>query len=230
MGSNLQQDKDALDNEQPQHRLSLPNYFLAKTPVTHAQYKEFVQATGHKAPEGWPNGTPPPDIEDHPVVDVSWYDARDYCQWLSQETGKDYHLPSEAEWEKGACGLDGRIYPWGTWWDAMRCNSGESGLNRTTSVYAYPQGASPYGVLDMAGNVLEWTRSLWGTNAERPYYRYPYRPTDGRENTDTGLEELRVLRGGGFYPNRRFVRCAYRIRSGPSGSSMYLGFRVVMHP
>jgi formylglycine-generating enzyme required for sulfatase activity len=113
MGSDPQQDRDAQDNEQPQHRLHLPDYYLAKTPVTHAQYRVFVRATGHKAPQGWTNSTPPPNKEDHPVVEVSWYDARDYCQWLSQVTGRDYRLPSEAEWEKGARGIDGRIYPWG---------------------------------------------------------------------------------------------------------------------
>ena len=96
------------------------------------------------------------------MVNVTWYDARDYCQWLSGVTGRGYALPSEAEWEKGARGTDEHIYPWGNRWDATLCNSGESGPDKTISVHAYPQGASPYGVLDMAGNVWEWTRSLWG--------------------------------------------------------------------
>ena len=230
MGSDPQQDKDAFDDEQPQQRLSLPDYFLARTPVTRAQYSAFVQVTGHEALQGWTNGTPPPDMEDHPVVNVSWYDARDYCQWLSQETGKDYGLPSEAEWEKGARGADGRIYPWGNQWDATRCNSGESGLGKTTSVHAYPQGASPYGVLDMAGNVWEWTRSLWGKRGERPDYRYPYRSTDGREDLAAGQEELRVLRGGAFYLGHGDVRCAYRVRDPPNGSNGVIGFRVVVRP
>ena len=130
MGSDPQQDKDAHDSEQPQHRLCLPDYYLAKTPVTNAQYRAFVPATGHETPEGWTNRTPPRGEEDHPVVHVSWYDARDYCQWLSEVTGREYGLPSEAEWEKGARGTDGRIYPWGNQWDATRCNSAESGLER----------------------------------------------------------------------------------------------------
>jgi formylglycine-generating enzyme required for sulfatase activity len=91
-------------------------------------------------------------------VRVSWYDAWAYCRWLSKVTSKAYCLPSEAEWEKGARGLNGRIYPWGDGQDARCCNSAETCLGKTTSVYAYPQGASPYGVLDMAGNVLEWTQ------------------------------------------------------------------------
>ena len=164
------------------------------------------------------------------MVHVSWYDARDYCQWLSEVTGRGYALPSEAEWEKGARGTDGRIYPWGNQWDTTRCNSEESGLGKTTSVHAYPQGASPYGVLDMAGNVWEWTRSLWGKSWERPDYRYPYRPTDGRENLDAGQEELRVLRGGAFGRYHGFVRCASRLRRFPSYSGGGLGFRVVVRP
>jgi formylglycine-generating enzyme required for sulfatase activity len=198
--------------------------------VTYAHYREFMQATGHKAPRDWTNRTPPPNREDHPVVDVSWHDAKGYCQWLSEVTGKDYHLPSEAEWEKGARGTDGRIYPWGNQWDATRCNSAESKPFGTTSVYAYPQGASPYGLLDMAGNVWEWTRSLWGKIRARPDYRYPYRPTDGRENLAAGYQELRVLRGGAFFNGHRCVRCAYRYWREPHNDIYYVGFRVVMHP
>ena len=230
MGSDPQQDEGAYDEEQPQHRLYLPDYYLAKTPVTNGQYRAFVAATGREAPEGWTNRAPPRGEEDHPVVNVSWYDARDYCQWLSEVTGRGYALPSEAEWEKGARGTDGRIYPWGNQWDATRCNSKESGLGKTTSVHAYPQGASPHGVLDMAGNVWEWTRSLWGKSGERPDYRYPYRPTDGRENLDAGREVPRVLRGGAFLDSRRRVRCAYRYRYFPHDSSWDLGFRVVVRP
>ena len=216
--------------EQPQHRLHLPEYYLAKTPVTNRQYRAFVAATGREAPDGWTNRAPPRGAEDHPVVHVSWDDARDYCQWLSEVTGRGYALPSEAEWEKGARGIDGRIYPWGNQWDAIRCNSSESSLDKTTSVHAYPQGASPYGVLDMAGNVWEWTRSLWGKSQERPDYRYPYRPTDGRENLDAGREVARVLRGGAFRGRHRGVRCAYRGGYGPRYRASYVGFRVVVRP
>jgi formylglycine-generating enzyme required for sulfatase activity len=230
MGSDPQEDKDALDNEQPQHRLYLPDYYLSKTPVTNWQYKAFVLATGRTAPQGWTNETHLHREEDHPVMTVSWYDARDYCQWLSQLTGKDYRLPSEAEWEKGARGIDGRIYPWGNQWVSGRCNSRENRLDWTTSVHAYPQGASPYGVLDMAGNVWEWTRNLWGQSWERPDYRYLYRSTDGRENPDAGPEGLRVLRGGAFDVNRRLVRCAYRYWYIPALRTGLVGFRVVVRP
>jgi formylglycine-generating enzyme required for sulfatase activity len=164
------------------------------------------------------------------VVNVSWYDARDYCQWLSEVTGRGYGLPSEAEWEKGARGTDGRIYPWGNQWDATRCNSFESRLGKTTSVHAYPQGASPYGILDMAGNEWEWTRSLWGRSVERPDHRYPYRATDGRENVAAGQEELRVLRGGAFDGSPRRARCASRYGDAPNYRYWSVGFRVVVRP
>jgi formylglycine-generating enzyme required for sulfatase activity len=230
MGSDPQQDEYADDEEQAQHRLYLPDYYLAKTPVASAQYRAFVAATGHEAPAGWTNNAPARGEEDHPVVNVTWYDARDYCYWLSEVTGRGYALPSEAEWEKGARGIDGRIYPWGDQWDAMRCNSDESGLGKTTSVHGYPQGASPYGALDMAGNVWEWTRSLWGKSWARPAHRYPYRPTDGRENLDAEREVVRVLRGGAFHNSRRRVRCACRRWNDPGLRGNDLGFRVGVLP
>jgi len=220
MGSDPSVDQDAYDDEQPQHTLYLPDYYLAKTPVTSAQYAAFVQATGHEEPEDWKGGKPPRGKEDHPVVYVSWHDAVAYCRWLSEVTGKTYRLPSEAEWEKGARGSDGRIYPWGNQWDAKRCNSDEGGKEDTTPVGAYPQGASPYGLLDMAGNVFEWTRSIKKD--------YPYNSEDGRENFEA--EGPRVLRGGAFGNDRRYVRCAFRDWDLPSNRWYPHGFRVVVVP
>jgi formylglycine-generating enzyme required for sulfatase activity len=141
-------------------------------------------------------------------------------------TRKDYRLPSEAEWEKGARGTDGRVDPWGNQWDATRCNSAESGLHKTISVHAYPQGASPYGLLDMAGSVWEWTRSLWD--------RYPY-PSDvkgraQREDLQVPNDRTRVLRGGTFDNPHWNVRCACRVRRYPDGRYWDIGFRVVMLP
>ncbi len=230
MGSDPSVDKDAQDIEQPQHILYLPDYYLAKTPVTNAQYETFVQVTGYAPPRHWKGGKPPRGKEDHPVVHVSWHDAVAYCDWLAKVTGKPYFLPSEAEWEKGARGSDGRIYPWGNQWDAERCNSREGSKNDTTPVGAYPKGASPYGLLDMAGNVWEWTRSLGGKSRRRPF-RYPYDPADGREALDAPSIIFRVLRGGAFYYDRRYVRCAYRFWSHPPSSMLgEYGFRVVVAP
>src|SRR5262245_21813167 len=109
------------------------------------------------------------------------HDSRAYCQGLLEMSGRDYGLPSEAEWERAARVTDGRIFPWGNQWDVTDCNSEESGLGKTASVHAHPQGASPCGLLDMAGNVREWTRSVWGIDLKRQDYCYPYNPTDGRE-------------------------------------------------
>ena len=217
MGSNPSVDKDARDREQPQHTLYLPGYYLAKTPVTNAQYAAFVQATYHRQPEHWKGGKPPKGKEDHPVVYVTWHDAVAYCNWLSGVTGRPYRLPSEAEWEKGARGTDGRIYPWGNQWDAKRCNTGESGKGDTTPVGAYPEGASPYRLLDMAGNVWEWTRSVDKS--------YPYDPDDGRE--DLEAEGGRVLRGGSWGSRRVGARCVGRLGYFPHLSLDYIGFRLV---
>jgi formylglycine-generating enzyme required for sulfatase activity len=225
MGSDPSVDKDSRDDEQPQHTLSLPDYYLAKTPVTNAQYAAFVQATYHRQPEGWEHGKPPSGKEDHPVVWVSWDDAVAYCRWLSEVTGRPYRLPSEAEWEKGARGSDGRIWPWGNQWDAERCNTRESGKEGTTPVGAYPEGASPYRLLDMAGNVWEWTRSLWGEDWKEPSFKYPYDPDDGRENLEA--EGYRVLRAGSWGLDRVGARCVARFRHFPDSSYGDIGFRLV---
>jgi formylglycine-generating enzyme required for sulfatase activity len=239
MGSDPQQDEDAEDDEQPQHRLSLPDYYLAKTPVTNAQYSAFVQATDHERPQHWGDGKIPSGKADHPVAYVSWFDTIAYCEWLSKVTGKTYGLPSEAEWEKGARGTDGLIYPWGNQPDATFFYSPHSNRDEAASVQAYPQRASPYGLLDMAGNVWQWTRSLWGRewtsslwgrDWKRPDYQYPYEATDGRENLVAGRDVYRVLRGGAFFSDRVDLRCACRTRHTPDGCYRSFGFRVVIHP
>jgi formylglycine-generating enzyme required for sulfatase activity len=171
------------------------------------------------------------------VVHISWYDAVAYCQWLSKATSRAYHLPSEAEWEKAASWkvgdsesgeLGGRKqrYPWGDVFDADLCNTKESHLGDTTPVGAYPGGASPYGVLDMAGNVYEWTRSLWGKDMKAPTFGYPYDPADGREELEAGNGFLRVLRGGAFYYDARYARVTHRIKSYPDYRVRTRGFRV----
>ena len=206
----------------PAHRLHLVKFWIARVPVTNAQYRFFVEAAGHEAPEGWEEGRPPKGKESHPVVHVTWRDALAYCRWLSGVTGKRVALPSEAEWEKAARGdKDRRAYPWGEAFDATRCNSRDLGLGDTTPVGIFPEGASPYGVLDLSGNVWEWTRSN--------YRDYPYDPDDGREELDNN--DPRVLRGGAFgyaYLNR--VRCACRVRGNPLFRDHDVGFRVVVVP
>jgi formylglycine-generating enzyme required for sulfatase activity len=179
-----------------------------------------VEAIDHRVPELWEAGKPPAGKEQHPVVHVSWHDAVAYCQWLSKRTGRAYTLPSEAEWEKAARGTDDRIYPWGDDWDAPRCNTCEGGLGGTTPVGAYPNGASPYGVSDMAGNVWEWTRSL--------YQSYPYKPEDGRENLVA--KGTWVVRGGSWDFNHWFARVSSRLNPHPVDCYGNVGFRVVLAP
>jgi len=231
MGSDAKKDPDAREDEQPQHELYLPDYHIARTPVTNTQYQAFVQAVDHDPPEYWDGQIPPVGLEDHPVVKVSWYDAMDYCRWLAEITGRPYRLPSEAEWEKAARGTEGWIYPWGD--EDPRedlCNSG-SVLVTTTPVTRYsPQGDSLYGCADMAGNVWEWTHSLWGEDLFVPTFRYPYVPGDEREDEHAETQVRRVLRGGAFNNGAWYLRCAVRLRTPPDIKLRSYGFRAAMAP
>ncbi len=218
LGSDPIKDKLGSDHEQPQHILYLPDYYLARTPVTNAQYAAFIQAAQHEPPRHWTDGKPPNGKADHPVVNVTWHDATAYCRWLAELTRKPYRLPTEAEWEKGARGTDGRIYPWGDRWDAARCNTKEQSIEDTTPVRSYRKGASPYGLLDMAGNVWEWTSSL--------SWDYPYRSDDGRE--DPISSGSRVLRGGSWLNYYDAARCAYRRGYVPVYHNRVHGFRCCM--
>jgi formylglycine-generating enzyme required for sulfatase activity len=145
-------------------------------------------------------------------VNVTWYDALAYCEWLSGVTGNHITLPSEAEWEKAARGdKDKRAYPWGNTFDSSKCNSRELGLGTTTPVGIFLEGASPYGVLDMSGNVWEWTRTNYGIKK------------DDLESTDT-----RVFRGGSFLDESIAACCANRYRNYPDFRNWFYGFRVVV--
>jgi len=217
-------------DERPLHKLASPAYRIARTPVTNAQYRLFIEATGHPAPRGWEDQRPPKGLEGHPVVNVSFFDALAYCAWLGRQIGQSVGLPSEAEWEKAAKGTkDRREYPWGERFELTRCNSWDLRLRSTTAVGVFPEGASPVGCLDMAGNVWEWTRSLWGTG-DQPEFAYPYDPGDGREALDAPAEVRRVLRGGSFDGDPGGCRCAYRAHNEPDLRGGSIGFRVVVSP
>ncbi|MDG4597346.1 MAG: SUMF1/EgtB/PvdO family nonheme iron enzyme [Candidatus Contendobacter sp.] len=171
-----------------------------------------------------------------PVVGVTWYEAVAYCRWLTtclREAGKlaenaRIRLPNEAEWEKAARGPDERRWPWGNDWEEDRANTQEAGLGQTSPVGLFPKGASPYGVYDLAGNVWEWTGSLWGrTSIRRPDYHYPYDPRDGRNPEDANSPF--VVRGGSWYLDRLLARAACRDRILPDiFFGLDLGFRVVV--
>lgn len=225
MGSN------EYEGELPIHPVDLGEYAMARYPVTNAQYAVFVEATGREPPRHFQGNHPPPGKGNHPIVNVTWRDAVTYCEWLSGETGLAVRLPSEAEWEKAA-GWDEKRqkkleYPWGDGWDERRCNTEELSIWDTTPVGIFPHGASPYGCLDMAGNVWEWTISLWGDywlfGSE---FKYPYDPADGRENLEAGDHALRVLRGGSFSRNRYAAGCAVRLWFAPYDRHRFDGFRV----
>jgi formylglycine-generating enzyme required for sulfatase activity len=254
MGSDKQRDKDTRSDESPPHSVHLPCYYLARWPVTLAQFTAFVETNSYQLETPYTLQ----GIANHPVLWVSWHDAVAYCRWLGERMqelarerlaeGKPFPdaarvfwqgladgtlgvgLPSEAEWEKAARGTDGRIYPWGDKPDPDRANYSDTGLNTTTTVGCFPRGVSPYGCEEMSGNVWEWTRSLWGKSWENPTYRYPYDPADGREALDAPDTIRRVLRGGSFYDDPQLVRCAFRLHFDPDHRDGNGGFRVVVSP
>jgi formylglycine-generating enzyme required for sulfatase activity len=184
------------------------------------------------------------------VVGITWFEAVAYTRWLKERlkvTGCklkvwrdgeivtenvqletcNVQLPSEAEWEKAARGPDGRRYPWGDAWQEDHGNIKETGVEETNPIGIFPQGLSPYGVLEMSGNVWEWTRSRWGEQSVmQPDYVYPYDAADGRER----LEDMKIpiLRGGSWAHDLRDARCASRDRNGPDGFGSASGFRVVV--
>jgi formylglycine-generating enzyme required for sulfatase activity len=218
MGSALAQDREATKGEQPQHRCYLPEFYIGKYPVTNSQYVAFVELAGHQAPSYWPEEGLPAGKEDHPVVLISWHDARAFCDWLSKAAGEGFRLPTEAEWEKTARGPHASPYPWGDRSPTRELCNCDMRVGHTTPVGQYARNASPYGALDLAGNVGEWTSSLY-----RPY---PYRADDGRE--DPTAEGVRVVRGGAFSLIGWNARAACRLRYAPDRRSDHGGFRVLV--
>ena len=231
MGSNPAADPGAFDNERwldgrAQATVDLPAFFVGRYEVTVAQFGAFVEATGFRVDDEALRGPP-----HHPVAAVSWPDALAYCRWLEttlrewSETpsrlgqllrdGWRVSLPSEAEWEKAARGTDGRIYPWG---NAPRRDRANYEGTRTMPVGSFACPECPFGLLDMSGNVWEWTRS--------PYQSYPYDPTDDRE--DLEADALWVMRGGSFGDPARNVRAAIRGGADPGVRRPFMGFRVVI--
>ena len=171
------------EGEPLRQTLETPAFVITVTPITNTQYAPFVVATGWPAPDvdaktwagyglihplertrrhAWIDGRPPEGRADHPVVLVSHEDARAYAAWLSAETGERWRLPTETEWEKAARGIDGRRFPWGDSFDPSRLNSHDRGPFDTVVVGSYPAGVSPFGLLDAAGQVFEWTATPAG--------------------------------------------------------------------
>jgi formylglycine-generating enzyme required for sulfatase activity len=219
MGS-AEDDPEGLENEQPQHSLELPDYRIAKYPVTNDQYQEFVHHTNHAVPKHWKDGQPPPGKGNHPVVCVSLDDTRAYCCWLTEATRRNCRLPTEQEWEKAARGPrpESRRYPWGEDWRKGYCNTREAGYGDTTPVSTFERlNVSPYGIVDAVGNVWEWTQSF--------YAAYPGGGPRQRYGT-----KYYVVRGGAWNGDREDARVCVRGRYPPGTKREYLGFRVVIGP
>ena len=208
------------DDEQPVHEVSLSPFFLSRYPVTNAQYAPFVQTGLGKPPKHWEGGVIPDGKEDHPVVNVSWDDASAFCDWASEHVGLPIRLPTEAEWEYAARGSEGRTYPWGPEEPTDERANFQVHVGDTTPVGAYPKGATPDGILDLAGNVFEWCSDWLGPYGEG-HQQDPQGPGEGSD---------RVIRSGSWNANARYVRAAYRNGYAPEDRYDFVGFRLARGP
>lgn len=189
--------------ESPQRQVYLSTYYIDQYPVTNAEYKQYMRATRAMPPRHWGGFDVPTGLENHPVHRISWFEAIQYCDWAGKR------LPTEAEWEKAARGTDGRRWPWGNEFDennALVWDRGE--YTMTAAVDAHPNGVSPYGVYEMAGNVEEWCAD-W-------YDAYPGSTYQGKAFGQT----FRVLRGGNSFFTQNHARCAYRCFTRPEDSGI----------
>ncbi len=223
MGSN-----NGPDDEKPEHRIFVTAFFIDVLPVSNDDFTKFLNARGlknqlgesfyddddrdariHQRDSIWQADL---GYATHPVNEVTWVGARDYCTWLNKR------LPTEAEWEKAARGTDGRKYPWGNSKPNQNRALYGAAYNASAPVDAFPQGASPYGVLDLSGNQWEWVSSAY-----RPY---PYRADDGRENQNPG--PIRSTRGGGHDSSEDELTTTQRGRNlsrSPKAGHHNIGFR-----
>ena len=240
------------------HRLPHP-FCVAVYPVTVAQFEPFIQDGGYARKELWTKAgwqwrektqrTRPDDYasafqtRNHPRVGVTWYEAIAFCKWLNTaftpeelmlpDKSWKVTLPSEPEWERAARHNDGREYPWDPADQAKpasRSNCRETGIGHTTAVGLFPSGKAVCGAHDIAGNVWEWTRSLWGKDVMKSSFDYPYTLQDGREDLDAPAAVLRVLRGGSWNLYAGSARCAFRNWNPPDFRNSRVGFRVAASP
>ena len=235
MGTDSEQ---ANADQKPAHQVYLDAFYIDKHEVTNAQYEEFILAGGYKKREFWTEagwdfiqkfqfdasewhqietplqygGNSVSTEPDHPVIGVSWYEANAYATWAGKR------LPTEAEWEKAARETDGRIYPWGNEMDFSKLSYFPH-VTKVQVVGSFPDGASPYGVMDMAGSVWEWCSDWYAENY------YPQSPRKNPKGPDQG--EFRVLRGGGWDSIRLQLRCTYRYYELESRRTYNVGFRCV---
>jgi formylglycine-generating enzyme required for sulfatase activity len=241
MGDNF---NEGNSREWPVHTVELDAYYIGKYPVTNGEFAKFRNDPGYDDPKLWPGGQvvpkdqstvwartgSRPDRANYPVTAVTWDQAVAYCNWLSAKTGKQYRLPTEAEWEKAARGTDQRRYPWGNEIDPSYTSYKEKPLNfvgfydgSKRSDLQTHSNASPYGVFDMEGGVFEWCSDWYSPN----YYAFsprknPAGPSEGA---------YRVLRGASQYEEPWELRAANRSSGAPSNENHHLlGFRCVRKP
>jgi eukaryotic-like serine/threonine-protein kinase len=205
-----------VSDEQPPHSVNLDAFWMDKTDVTNAMYALCVKAGVCQAPVLTSSATRSSyygntQYADYPVIYMSWTDANAYCGWAGAR------LPTEAEWEKAALGTDGRIYPWGNGRPDKSLLNYNSQIGDTSAVGSYPSGASPYGLLDMAGNVWQWVNDWYDANY------YASSPVSNPQGPASG--DGRVLRGGAWNVNGYLVLPAYRSVFGPTNALNYFGFR-----
>jgi len=213
----------------PAHEVNLPAFKIDKYPVTNIQYARFVAKEGYRSPLDWVKGRIPEGEELHPVTMVSWYDASNFCTWSGGR------LPHEAEWEKAARGTDGRRWPWGNVMDPSRLNTYYS-IGALTDVTTYPKGASPYGVMDMAGNVFEWIGDNFlpyeGTDASADLFQGKIQVASTPADRAMKVVDLvgvdakyKVLRGGSWKSDPFSTTTYNRNYSWPHYASDFFGFR-----
>ena len=228
--------RQTLESETPQHTCAVGDMQISRYPITNAQYKIFLDDNPSKAvplavserakPYSWDQALRlyPKGRANQAVVLVTWDDCVEYCRWLSNRTGRNFRLPTEAEWEHAVRGTDGRSYPWSNEWDPKRTNTAEDGAKETVAIGCYPDGVSPFGVADCAGHVWEWTSTAWGDFWQTPRYTFPYDSNDGRE--DMSVRQWRLVRGGSWDDLAPFARCASRGPNLQDFCSHYIGFRI----
>ena len=188
-----------IQDERPVRKVALDAYWVSRYEVTVGQYQKFCEITGRKMPEAPPEGW----LALTPMVNVDWNDAAAYAKWANGQ------LPSEAQWEKAARGVKDYAYPWGSGWDPTLCNNGLEGKNAPMKVGSFPNGASRYGVMDLAGNVAEW--------CDTPYQK------------KGDVSDYRVIRGGSCYDNNpNSFRTSHRDYLVPSARANVIGFRYVL--
>ncbi len=226
MGSDKQQTSP---QNRPRHTVTLPTYYMDKYPVTNAQYARFSAHANYRPPLDWTDGRVEPGAELFPVTMVSWYDASNYCFWAGKR------LPNEAEWEKAARGTDGRRWPWGEHMDIERLNTYYS-VGSASEVTQFVDGASPYGVMDMAGNVSEWIGEDFspyeGSDAPADLFQGKIQVAQTAADRAMKVVDLvgvdasyKVLRGGSWKSDPFSTATYHRNYSWPHYASDFFGFR-----